>query len=65
MAADLRPDFVAQALAAQGAAPAAARAQAHAAAIATMLDGTAAAYAAIPMEQEPAAYVAELRRNAP
>ena len=65
MTVTVSPEFVAQALAAQGVSADAARAQAHAAGIATMLNGAAAAYAGIPMEQEPAAYAAEMRRSAP
>jgi len=65
MDAEIRPDWIAATLAAQGVATDAARAQSHAALLASILNGAAPAYARLAFEEEPAGFTAEQRRNAP
>jgi phosphoenolpyruvate synthase/pyruvate phosphate dikinase len=65
MAAEIRPDWIVAMLAAQGVATDAARAQTHAALLASILNGAAPAYARLAFEEEPAGYIAQQRRNAP
>lgn len=59
------PDLVLQALAAQGVSADPARAKSHAALTATLLEASAAAFGELAFEEEPAAFVAELRCAAP
>lgn len=65
MDAEIRPDWIVAALAAQGVATDAARAQTHAALLTLMLKGGAPAYARLDFEEEPAGFIAQQRRNAP
>ena len=59
------PEFVLQSLAAQGVAADPARAGSHAALTSTLLEASAAAFGELAFEEEPALFVAELRRAAP
>ena len=61
----ITPELVAGILNAQGVSVDPARAKSHAAFTATLLDASAAAFGELAFEEEPAAFVAELRRAAP
>ena len=65
MSAEVQPDSILQVLAAQGVTTDTASAKAYAAAITHVLSLAAPGYAQNAFEDEPAAYVAEQRRNAP
>ena len=62
---DLTPESIATTLAAQSVATDATRAQTYAAALSTILKGAAPAFAKLALEEEPAGFIAEQRRNAP
>jgi hypothetical protein len=62
---DLTPEGVVATAAAQGVAIETKSAQNYAAALSVVLKGAAPGYARIAFEEEPAAFVAEQRRNAP
>ena len=61
----ITPELVAVILNAQGVSPDPARAKSHAALTTTLLDASAAAFGELAFEEEPAAFIAELRRAAP
>ena len=61
----ITPELVAGILNAQGVSADPGRAQSHAALTATLLDASAAAFGELAFEEEPAAFICELRRAAP
>jgi hypothetical protein len=61
----ITPELVAAILHAQGVSADPARAKSHAALIATLLEASASAFGELAFEEEPPAFVAELRRAAP
>ena len=61
----ITPELVAGILNAQGVTADPVRAKSHAALTATLLEASAAAFAGLAFEEEPAAFAAELRRAAP
>ncbi len=61
----ITPELVAGILNAQGVTADPVRAKSHAALTATLLDASAPALAELAFEEEPAAFIAELRRAAP
>ena len=65
MSTKVTPELVLQCLAAQGVASDPARAKSHAAKTSTLLEASAAAFGELAFEEEPPAFIAELRRAAP
>ena len=61
----ITPELVAGILNAQGVSADPVRAKSHAALTATLLEASAAAFGELAFEEEPAAFIAELRRAAP
>ena len=61
----ITPELVAGILNAQGVSADPARSKSHAALTTTLLEASAAAFAELAFEEEPAAFIAELRRAAP
>jgi hypothetical protein len=61
----ITPELIAKTLEAQGVATDAARAEAHAALTATVLNTSVAAFSKLPFEQEPSGFIVELKRAAP
>lgn len=65
MPVNVSPETIVKILAAQGATSELARAEPYAQLTTTVLNGSAAAYAALSFEQEPAAFILEMRKAAP